>query len=528
MVTYETSPDKCDFRDPTKVPTDAPADTSETRPSALLTLKNTTESLLIALSLAFVFRAFAVEPFIIPTGSMADTLRGAHFRLTCPTCGDTYRFEYRTAHSDDETSSIPSHPIKISSTNGSSGPLPICPECKTQYPTSFPQWVCNGDRILVLKFIYQFIEPKRWDVVVFKNPTDPAIHYIKRLIGRPGDTVEIIDGDIYIDGQIQRKPDSAQNVLWIPAFDMNYQPDEILPESLAYRHWTNPFIPIEGDRTWRVDGARRQLVFSGSPDKHRIDFDPARLKFLLSSFNAYNGPDTDAYALVSDLKLAFTLTPNGGQSRISVLLSKYDRTYRADFTTEGRCTITDLFNQKELISQSLSPLPAGTSVPASFEIVDHRLAITLGTHHLVYDPAPNEAADWGYDSQTAHKQVPHVQLTAQGAPFQLSQIKLYRDVYYTSQTFGSAQVGRGTQGQPFKLEADEFFVLGDNSPHSLDSRFWESRGKSYTGKNYRPGIVPRDYMVGRAFFVYWPAGFRPHPALRWAFIPNIGEMRFIE
>src|SRR6186713_724638 len=54
-------------------------------------IKETIESILIAFILAFVFRAFVVEAFVIPTGSMAPTLLGAHIRFTCTDCG--YRFD---------------------------------------------------------------------------------------------------------------------------------------------------------------------------------------------------------------------------------------------------------------------------------------------------------------------------------------------------------------------------------------------------------------------------------------------------
>ena len=60
---------------------------------------NTVQWLAIALILAFVFRAFIVEPFRIPTGSMADTLRGAHFQVRCVQCGYDYNcnFEYENS-----------------------------------------------------------------------------------------------------------------------------------------------------------------------------------------------------------------------------------------------------------------------------------------------------------------------------------------------------------------------------------------------------------------------------------------------
>src|SRR4051794_15481711 len=53
--------------------------------------KETIESILVAFILAFIFRAFVVEAFVIPTGSMAPTLMGAHMRFRCEDCG--YRFD---------------------------------------------------------------------------------------------------------------------------------------------------------------------------------------------------------------------------------------------------------------------------------------------------------------------------------------------------------------------------------------------------------------------------------------------------
>jgi hypothetical protein len=109
---------------------------------------------------------------------------------------------------------------------------------------------------------------------------------------------------------------------------------------------------------------------------------------------------------------------------------------------------------------------------------------------------------------------------------------------------------RAGTGDPLVLAKDEFFVLGDNSPASADGRWWTAPGKGNAGKRYRPGIVPRDYLVGKAFFVYWPSGFRlPWPdslkmfllrnsrknsLARMAYgfvslacVPNIGRMQII-
>ena len=58
-----------------------------------------------------------------------------------------------------------------------------------------------GDRLLVNKHIYRTNEPKRGDLVVFKYPLDPKVPYIKRLVGLPGEKVEIIGRTLYINGE---------------------------------------------------------------------------------------------------------------------------------------------------------------------------------------------------------------------------------------------------------------------------------------------------------------------------------------
>jgi len=95
-------------------------------------VKEWVEPAIIAVILALIIRAFIVQAFKIPTGSMRPTLM-------------------------------------------------------------------EGDRILVNKFIYKFKEPKRGDIIVFRSPEDKKKDFIKRLIGLPGETLEISNGMILVD-----------------------------------------------------------------------------------------------------------------------------------------------------------------------------------------------------------------------------------------------------------------------------------------------------------------------------------------
>src|SRR5215208_1091007 len=82
-----------------------PAPTVIAPPAEKENIKETIESILVAFILAFVFRAFVVEAFVIPSGSMAPTLLGAHMRYRCEDCGYEWTVNFPTP--DREDISIP-------------------------------------------------------------------------------------------------------------------------------------------------------------------------------------------------------------------------------------------------------------------------------------------------------------------------------------------------------------------------------------------------------------------------------------
>jgi len=489
---------------------------------ALSSIRETFESLIIAFILAFIFRAFVVEAFVIPTGSMADTLRGAHFRLTCPVCGHQYNFGFNPEKYGYQKGYLPSGPVNVIA-RSMRNDIPTCAFCGHQFDRSYRRRISNGDRILVLKYIYQFVEPRRWDVVVFKNPTDPRENFIKRLIARPREKLEVINGDVYINDQIQRKPPHVQDVLWLEAFNNDYQPQDSVPKS----HWPQPFQAASADSPWHIDQYKHLFEFTGADQLHSLTFDPGRLDNIVNLCE-YNGPAGANSFISSDLKLSFVLITASQKGHLEIRLGKYGRTYSGIINFDGTCTIHDHSSGRDIASAQFPPLQPNLPIEASFALVDHSWRLCLGDDKLV-ELGPSEPAAWGYKPHTFI--LPTVDLFASGGSFNLDHIVLYRDTYYTNTPSGMDRVngiqGLGTEGNAIILQDNQFFVMGDNSPLSHDSRFWSAPGLGNNNKTYRTGTVPRDYLIGKAFFVYWPSGFRPHPSITIPLIPNAGKMRFI-
>jgi signal peptidase I len=202
--------------------------------------RETVESIVIAFVLAFLFRTFEAEAFVIPTGSMAPTLMGRHKDVDCPKCG----YRYQVSASEEE----PSEERRTDPSPCLAGMCPVCRYVMPMQADVAPAVIdegsakihkkssYNGDRILVNKYLYTFSDPQRWDVIVFKFPGDAKVNYIKRLVGLPGETVQINQGDIFIrppgaasdaEFNIERKPPDKVIAMRQLVHDTNHDPAEL-------------------------------------------------------------------------------------------------------------------------------------------------------------------------------------------------------------------------------------------------------------------------------------------------------------
>ncbi len=205
-------------------------------------MRETIESIAVAFLLAFLFRAFEAEAFVIPTGSMAPTLYGRHKESNCSQCGHLI-----TIGASEE---LDRDGVYLTSRLESS----LCPNCRA--PNAIKNApVFRGDRILVNKFPYELKNPRRWDVVVFKYPEEPKTNYIKRLVGLPNETLIIRQGDLYRSepggGEIKilRKADpKKQHELQILVHDNDFPEKPLIEQG-----WPTRWAPVARNDEDRLD-----------------------------------------------------------------------------------------------------------------------------------------------------------------------------------------------------------------------------------------------------------------------------------
>ncbi len=549
--------------------------------------RDTAQSLWVSIILAFVLRAFVVEAFIIPTGSMAPTLLGEHWSLQCPSCG----YEYNYGGAGDVVQAgrvgrvIPTPPMHAR-----------CPNCQYSYPADVQRrFLDNGDRVLVLKYLYELSEPQPWDVVVFKNPQDNRQNYIKRLIGLPGEIIEIVHGNVFVaqapgidqvrpikdldlKWNIRRKPHRVQQEMWQVIFENDYQPDESWRRRGVAPYW-------QADDAWQVSNHQREFAFNGE-NEGRLRFITPRRE-IFTPLYGYNNPGLplDENDVVGDLRLACVLAPHSSTGTAVLELSSMGFDFKATVDVTGRVALS---MRSESMSDGgwsgdadIEPLKPGKQYEVELEFVDFLATLRInGREVITNEPAryPADPYNWLLRKIADEQRwpTPELAISASNGKMTVKHLSICRDVFYTTHELNTPPsgplgqyareldaasrdpdnklfsadnpffrpvegTGWGNIGKPIWLrkhqraraDLDEFFVLGDNSPQSLDSRGWVLASPTLRlydeegGFQYQMGTVPRYNMIGRAFFVYWPAGHRIPGLPRLPLVPDVGRMRLI-
>ncbi len=113
--------------------------------------------------------------------------------------------------------------------------------------------IMTGDKVLTFRLAYLFGKPERGDIIVFPFPDDESVDYIKRIIGLPGETVDIKDGEVFINHSEEALEEpyvkepwdeegDADNFTFVVPEDSYFMMGDNRKDSLDSRYWKNPFV----------------------------------------------------------------------------------------------------------------------------------------------------------------------------------------------------------------------------------------------------------------------------------------------
>lgn len=460
-----------------------------------------TAEFLVALALCvLVFRTFATEAYVVPTGSMAPTLIGYHRQVTCPHCGAIF---------------------SVGDDGSGPEPAPYCLNCGRTDLAPGISSPCGGDRLLVQKFLFDLRPPRRWEVAVFQTPNDPRQSYVKRVVGLPGESILLQDGDLFIDGKIARKAPAEQRALRILVFDQEHPSDEAdqFPRWVSRRGEQGR--PMETG--WRRDGgilkhepksgldAEEDWLYYRHWDRARQDYGQIR------DDCPYNGADFPAENRIRDVMVEAKVALGTDVRALILRITSGGDAFRVTIPADSRGPVVVRRNGRELEARNqrggLSTSSGGSPLRQSLEasVFDRRLCVAIDGVPL-FDPIDYDDPQGRSDSQ-----ISPIAIGVIGGSVALEGLKVYRDVYYTER-LESVPTRPFAVGEPYQLGPDEFFVLGDNSPLSNDSRFW-------------PGspVVRREWFVGKPFLVHLPSRVIPFRAFGGAtyWVPDLRAIRYI-
>lgn len=118
---------------------------------------------------------------------------------------------------------------------------------------SMENTIMTGDRVIGSRLSYRFEDPKRGDIAIFRFPDNEKIYYVKRIIGLPGETVDIVDGKVYINGSDEPLDEPYIREPMIPEAPMHFEVPEnsyfMMGDNRNYsmdaRRWENTYVKHE-------------------------------------------------------------------------------------------------------------------------------------------------------------------------------------------------------------------------------------------------------------------------------------------
>ena len=383
-----------------------------------------------------------------------------------------------------------------------------------QIPTSSMQPTLMGsveagvyDRILVDKILPLIREPQRWDITVFEYPLQKNQNYVKRIGGMPGDRLTIAGGNLYHvddgdDGvrtfRVERKPADLQESMWKnvhPARQLVRGETQALGKALgaspnsAFREDGSAIVAT-------IDGAAF-LYLRDEGDGGMIDrvWDgyPVAVARLIREKTAHHQPQE----IVPDVRIAAALTREATVEQIELEVEvRRPQLPTVNYVLvlaggKGRLVVREGTTVRLQSDEFGFELPPGEAVDVAFAHVDDELVAWRDGDEVQRLDSSAFAVREGCVlpfrgvGENARLQLPpeqrvQPQVRARGkGRLRIDELRIDRDQHYT----------RSTAPEVIEVPAGHYYMLGDNTLQSVDSRGWTA---ITVGVDADDNIVPPD------------------------------------
>ena len=377
---------------------------------------------------------------------MAPNFVGEHFQVQCDDC--EFRFAVGLAESTRAT--------KV-----------VCPNCGFGN-NQLSRAVRHESPILGVRPVARSLH--RWDVAAFRFPGEPTTDSrlgVKRIVGLPNEVVRIADGEIWISDQIARKSLEQQLSIAIPVLDSAFVPGKTGPVPAWFR-----FEPKINDCQQENNIFQMQVAEHGSP---------IRLCYAHWAGYRHAGDRFEATAIKDD----YSCNPSENRSLNSI----HEILVRAAFSmVEGEVELSFDLADPQLVCVLDSQagcirVSCGESLHESIPRKLPKEPFELTVSNI--DDQVTVAIDGSVVFQTncetrltadPQGQIEPVSVQLYRGAVVVSRIRIARDLYYFDFLKGADPPTTGVLNHEYVLGENEYLLLGDNVPQSLDSRSWPHSG----------------------------------------------------
>jgi signal peptidase I len=322
-------------------------------------------------------------------------------------------------------------------------------------------------------------KPSRFDLVVHERAEQPD-PVVKRVAGLPGESIQVVDGDLVIDGarlgaEVSRPP-------WIPLFDAR---EQLVEQYFSFEQAPRgPWTRVGA--AWRLDALAT-----------RLDSDAGLMFFHKDLRDAHRRPDgtfSEGAEQVGDgaLELEFRVEQFASDWRLRLRHVEAGDTLQAIFSPGagvGRAHVVLLRRNTsgpEGVSQLAEAeleLAAQAWHRVRFANRDNQVLLDVDGVRVLRGTYASNADYAGIKPAGSHSVGPRAAYGGEGLVATFRGVRVLRDVHYLPR-------GEHAIGKPLTLGPDEYFLLGDDSAHSLDSRSF--------------GPLRAAEIVGEPVAVLWP------------------------